>query len=253
MQITVLGGYGGESQGCRMTCLLIDGKVALDAGCLSQALAVEDQRRITSILLTHSHADHTNSLPFFIDNIYDSGEGRLSIYSSPATIYAVRRHLFNNTFWPDFARLPNHLMPAVKFHELEDEMPVEVEGVRLTPIPTNHVVPTHGFLIEKGPAAVLWSSDTGPTHRLWEIANAVPNLAAIFLETSFDNSRQNAADNSLHLTPRSMMAELAKLEKRVPIILHHLKPPYLDEIHRDVELLAHPDISFIEQGRTYEF
>ena len=116
---------------------------------------------------THSHIDHTNSLPFFIDNVYGNGDCRVNIFSSPATIYAVRRHLFNNTFWPDFARLPNHLLPALRFHELLDEITVEIEGLRFTPIPTNHLVPTHGFLIEKGSAAVLWSSDTGPTKRLW--------------------------------------------------------------------------------------
>ncbi|MCZ6508718.1 MAG: 3',5'-cyclic-nucleotide phosphodiesterase [Acidobacteria bacterium] len=253
MRITVLGGYGGESEECRMTCLLIDGKVALDAGCLSRMLPVEEQRKVTSILLTHSHIDHTNSLPFFIDNVYGDGDCRIDIYSSPATIYAVRRHLFNNTFWPDFARLPNHLVPALRFHELRDERPVEIEGLRFTPIPTHHLVPTHGFLIERGSAAVLWSSDTGPTTRMWEIANSVPNLAAVFLETSFDNGMQRMADRAQHLTPRTMFAELRKLERSVPVILHHLKPPYIDKIHQEVEEMAHPDVSFIEQGKTYEF
>jgi ribonuclease BN (tRNA processing enzyme) len=253
MKITVLGGYGGESQQCRMTCLLIDGKVALDAGCLSQMLPVEEQRRISSILLTHSHIDHINSLPFFIDNVYGNGDCKIDIYSSPATIYAVRRHLFNNTFWPDFARLPNHLLPALRFHELLDEVAVEVEGLRFTPIPTHHLVPTHGFLVERGSVAVLWSSDTGPTKRLWEIANSIPNLAAIFLETSFDNTMQRVADRAQHLTPHTMLAELSKLQHEVPIILHHLKPPCVDRIRLEVEALGRPDVSFIEQGRTYEF
>ncbi len=253
MKITVLGGYGGQSQRCRMTCLLIDGAIALDAGCLAQALPVEVQKRVRTILLTHSHIDHTNSLPFFIDNVYGGGDCRINIFASADTIYAVRRHLFNNTFWPDFARLPNHLLPALRFNELDDEVSVDIHGIKFTPIPTHHVVSTHGFLIEKGPKAILWSSDTGPTRRLWEIANQIPNLAAIFLETSFDNSMQRVADQSMHLTPRTMFRELKKLDRRVPIILHHLKPPYIDKIHAEIEAMAHPDVSFIEQGRTYEF
>jgi len=253
MHIKVLGGYGGESQQCRMTCLLIDRRVALDAGCLSQMLAVEQQRQVSTILLTHSHIDHINSLPFFIDNVYGEGDCHIDIFSSPTTIYAVRRHLFNNAFWPDFARLPNHLLPAISFHELLDEVAVEIEGVRFTPIATHHPVPTHGFLIEKGSSAVLWSSDTGPTKRLWEIANTVPNLAAIFLETSFDNGRQRVADQSQHLTPQTMLTELRKLDRRVPVILHHLKPPCIGRIRSEVEAIAHPDVRFIEQGKTYEF
>lgn len=236
-----------------MTCLLINGEIALDAGCLAQELPVDRQRDVHSILLTHSHIDHTNSLPFFIDNIYGMGDGRVHIYASAATIYAVRRHLFNNTFWPDFARLPNHLLPAVRFHELSDEVPFEIGGIKFTPIPVHHVVPTYGFLIEEGSSAVLWSSDTGPTVRLWEIANQVPKLKALCIETSFDNSLQRIADMSRHLTPRTLLAELVKLERSVPTLLHHLKPPCVEKIHAEIAALNQPDLEFLEQGKTYEF
>jgi hypothetical protein len=51
--------------------------------------------------------------------------------------------LFNNATWPDFTRLPDNLLPAVTFHELLDERPLELDGVRFTPIPVDHPVPTH--------------------------------------------------------------------------------------------------------------
>ncbi len=253
MDIEVLGGYGGQSPECRMTCLLLNGHVALDAGCLAQALPVARQAEVHSVLLTHSHIDHVNSLPFFIDNLYASGPGRVDIYASPATVHAVRRHLFNNAFWPDFARLPHNLLPTVRFHELADEVPVEVGDLRITPVPVAHVVPTYGFLIEDGAAAVLWSSDTGPTVRLWEIANQTPRLRALFVETSFDDARQRLADISLHLTPRTLARELRRLEPRLPIILHHLKPPCIETIRAEVAALELPAVEFIEQDRVYRF
>ena len=122
--------------------------------------------------------------------------------------------------------------PAVKFHELEDETPVELNGVKFTPIPVDHPVPTHGFLIEENGKAVLWSSDTGPTLRLWQIANRTRNLQAVCVDTSFDNSLQEIADVSFHLTPRTLQQELEKLEVEVPILLHHLKPPCVERIPR---------------------
>ena len=67
MKVEILGCYGGESPDCRMTCLLLDDVLALDAGSLSQALPIERQRQVQSIVLSHSHMDHTNSLQFFID------------------------------------------------------------------------------------------------------------------------------------------------------------------------------------------
>ena len=61
--------------------------------------------------------------------------------------------MLNNATWPDFTRLPNHLEPVVNFRELLDETPIELDGVRFTPIPVSHPVPTHGFLIEDGDTA----------------------------------------------------------------------------------------------------
>lgn len=253
MKIEVLGAYGGQSVECRMTCLLVDERMALDAGCLAQALSVERQREVRSILLTHSHIDHVHSLPLFIDNIHGAHAEPIEVHASAATEHVVRRHLLNNELWPDFARLPHHLLPTVRFQEMEGEVPVDVEGLRVTPVPVDHVVPTFGFLIEDSSAAVLWSSDTGATVRLWEIANQTPKLKAIFLETSFDSSKQKLADLSGHLTPRSLVTELRKLELEVPVLLHHLKPPCVEEIRREVKALYLPRVEFVEQGRTYTF
>jgi len=253
MRLQVLGGYGGESRDCRMTCLLINGSIALDAGSLSQVLSVEQQVEVHSILLSHSHMDHTNSLPFFIENVYGKSERAIDIHASEATIYAIRKYLFNNATWPDFTRLPNHLLPAVKFEEFETEAPLTIDGVTFTPIAVDHLVPTHGFLIEQDGVAVLWSSDTGPTQRLWEIANRTPNLKALCIDTSFENALQQVADVSLHLTPQTLEIELRKLQRKVPILLHHLKPPYIDRIHEEVRRLGNPDIGFLEQGREYRF
>jgi ribonuclease BN (tRNA processing enzyme) len=253
MRIHVLGGYGGESREHRMTSLLINGRIALDAGSLSQVLSVEQQVEVHSILLSHSHMDHTNSLPFFIENVYGKSEKAIDIHASGATVYAIRKYLFNNATWPDFTRLPNHLLPAVLFHEMESEVPFTIDGVTFTPIPVDHLVPTHGFLIEQNGSAVLWSSDTGPTQRLWEIANRTPNLKAVCIETSFDNSLQPIADVSYHLTPQTLEAELRKLEKRIPVLVHHLKPPCVDRIKEEIRKLRNPDIDFLEQAKEYSF
>jgi ribonuclease BN (tRNA processing enzyme) len=252
MKIEVLGAYGGGSAECRMTCLLINGGIALDAGSLIQSLSLERQAEVHSIVLTHSHLDHTNSLPFFIENIFDRREP-IDVYASATTIYAIRQHLFNNSTWPDFSRLPNHLLPSVNFHPLENEVPFMVDGVRFTPINVSHLVPTFGFLIEHEGAAVLWSSDTGPTVRLWEVGNLTPHLEAVFVETSFDNELQRIADLSHHLTPNTMRAEIAKLERSVPTFLHHLKPPCVETIRAQVAAMKLPQVELLEQDRVYEF
>lgn len=253
MHIEVLGCYGGESPGCRLTSLLINESVALDAGSLTQALSLERQVKVGSILLSHSHVDHTNSLPFLVDNVFGRNDSGVDVHGNSATIYAVRKHLLNAATWPDFSRLPNHLLPAVRFRELADEVPLTVDGVTFTPIAVNHIVPTNGFLIEDGKGSVLWSSDTGPTERLWEVANRTPNLKAVCVEVSFDSTLQAVADESRHLTPSTLRGELEKLDREVPVLLHHLKPFCVDRIRREVAELHRPGLEFLEQGRVYEF
>jgi len=61
------------------------------------------------------------------------------------------------------------------------------------------------------------------------------------------------ADVSLHLTPRTLEVELRKLNKRVPILLHHLKPSCVARIREEVRQLHNPDLEFLEQGKEYSF
>ena len=251
MKIEVLGAAGSASLNSRMTSLLVNDSIALDAGSLAQALTIDRQVGVHSIVLTHSHLDHTNSLPFFIENVFDRIEGPIDIYASKATIYSVRKHLFNNDSWPDFSRMPNNLLPSMKFHELEPEVPVVLDGVQFTPFEVDHLVPTFGFLMEEGSGGLLWSSDTGPTYRLWELANLSVNLKALCVETSFDNSMQRIADISFHLTPRTLEIELEKLERRLPVLLHHLKPPCVEQVRSEIKALNNPDLHFMEQGKIY--
>ncbi|HEX4952546.1 MAG TPA: MBL fold metallo-hydrolase [Thermoanaerobaculia bacterium] len=253
MQIEVLGSSGGETPECRLTSLLINDTLALDAGCLTRALSIERQASIEAVLLTHSHIDHLQSLPFFIENVYHLKDRPFEIWASAATIDAVRRHMFNNAVWPDFSRLPSEVLPALRFHELEAGRPVELAGLKATPFPVSHPVPTFGFLFEQEGTGVIWSSDTGPTEELWRIANRTPGLAAVCLDTSFANELQGVADLSMHLTPRTLDRELDKLTAEVPVLLHHLKPLCRESILAEVAALGRSGLDYLEQGRTYHF
>jgi ribonuclease BN (tRNA processing enzyme) len=252
MQVEVLGCFGGASPSCRLTCLVVEGRVALDAGCLAQSLPLERQYQIEAVVVTHAHMDHTNGLPFFIDNVFGRRE-TLEIYGSAATTRTLGEHLFNHAVWPDFTQLPDYLLPAIRFESFEDEAPFEVGGVRFTPIPVTHVVPTHGFLVQAGSSAILWSSDTGPTERLWQVANEADRLDAVCIDVSFHNALQSVADASLHLTPATLAGELAKLDRDVPVLVQHIKPGSLERVRAEVEALGDPRVEFLEQGRTYQF
>jgi len=237
-----------------MTSFLLNGELALDAGSLTQALPIEDQRRIQRIVLTHSHLDHTASIPFLVENVFGEPHGTLEILVTPQALRTVKLHLFNNDTWPDFTRIPNDLLPALRLTQVQPLQPFEVNGLRLTAVPVHHTVPTHGYLIEDDGGAVLFTSDTGPTEKVWEVANSTPRLRALIVEVSFPNRMQAVADISRHLTPSALAVELAKLRRDVPVYLYHFKPPYVDELRAEIAAtrMPHP-VEELRQGDVYKF
>jgi len=253
MEWHVLGSFGGSSPICRMTSFLINGELALDAGSLTQALSIEEQHRIGRIVLTHSHLDHIASIPFLVENTFPRSGASLEILLTPQVLHTVKRHLFNNDTWPDFTRIPNEL-PALRLTQVTPREPFEVNGLRLTAVPVRHTVPTHGYLVEDQRGAVLFTSDTGPTEEVWQVANRTRNLKAVIVELSFPNRMQAVADVSLHLTPTTLAGELAKLKRKVPVYLYHFKPPYVDELRDEVKTTKFPHpVEELRQGDVYTF
>lgn len=254
MDWQVLGSFGGSSPECRMTSFLINGELALDAGSITQALSIEAQHRIKHIVVTHSHLDHTASIPFLVENTFTNRREALEILVTPQVLHTLKRHLFNNDTWPDFTRIPDDFGPALRLTEVEPRRSFEVSGVRLTPVPVRHTVPTHGYLVTDHSGSVLFTSDTGPTEEVWALANATPGLRAVIAEVSFPSRMQHVADISLHLTPRTLAEELVKLERDVPVYLYHLKPPYLDELRAELARTTfNHAVEELRQGETYSF
>lgn len=253
MKIEVLGCFGGEALRCRTTCLLINDTIAIDAGSLAQMLPIERQLAVRAVVLTHAHADHTRSLPFFVENVHAAGGAAIDLHASQPTLDSLGRHLFNGDCWPDFTGIPDLRSPAVRFRPLAVGEPLEIEGVRLTPVPVNHSAGALGLLIEQAGKAVLWSSDTGPTEELWRLANTTRDLQAVWIETSFPNADQELANLSRHLTPATLRREIDKLERQVPLFVHHLKPGRVEAILGELERLAVRGLEPLRQGEIYTF
>src|SRR5258708_12380803 len=97
----------------------------------------------------------------------------------------MKNHLFNKITWADFTSLPNDLTPVLKLVEVRPEEPVLVNGLTIRPVLVSHIVPTTGFIVEDKKSCLAFSSDTGPTHRFWEIVNGVKTLKGILPQPSF--------------------------------------------------------------------
>ncbi len=235
-----------------MTCFLLDGDTALDAGSLTEALPLAAQRRLRRVVLTHAHLDHVASLPFLLENLYGRSTP-LEVAAPPPVLAVLKSDLFNGRLWPDFTRLPSKAKPTLRYRAVAPGRPFRAGGMAWTALPVDHLVPAYGYLVTKPGRAVLFSGDTMPTERLWVAGGAARDLKAIFLEVSFSDAQEAVAEASCHLTPRLLPGELAKAPERVPVYLYHMKPPSLSRIRREVEALHEPRLRLLDSERAFRF
>jgi len=250
MKLQILGCHGGELPGCRSTCFLVDGVLALDAGALTASLDLAALARVDHIILTHSHFDHVKDLPLMSDLVVGLRPSPVTVWASHACIQTLRENLFNGSLWPDFTRIPSPEQPTFQLRGFTPGESFQVGAYAVTSIPVAHPVESCGFVIRKNGVALGISGDTGPTDRLWQVLNRVPELKALLLETSFPNELQDLADLSGHLTPRTLRIELAKFQRNgANVMLYHLKPAFVAELKRQVADLP---VKVLELGETYQ-
>jgi cAMP phosphodiesterase len=233
------------------TTFLIDRKVALDAGSLGFGLTLAEQKRVRHVVVSHTHADHTASLPIFVAEVYPFLAAPIVIHGPPVVIAGLKRHVFNERVWPDFHRiaLAGKRRASLEYRPCRYGRPFAVEGLEWTAFRVNHTVDTCGFLVSDGKGSVLFSSDTTTTDELWRVANRTRDLRAIYVDVSYPSEMEPLARRARHFTPTSLLRDLEKLERDVPILAVHLKPSLRDRVVREIARLRHPRLRVAEIGR----
>jgi len=245
---------GGVDQNQYAVAYLINDTLAVDAGSLGFYGSPQDQARIKDVLISHTHADHVASLPIFIENVFEGGADPVTIHGSPDVLECVQLDLFNGRVWPDFIAMSATIGPFLKLNTIEPNRTIELQGLAITPIAVNHLVPTLGFVIDDGTSAIVIASDTGPTEEIWRISRESTLIRAVFLEASFPNSMAELARVSQHLTPALFGEEARKLDRpEVSLIAVHIKPRYRVEIIQELEALGLPNLSIGRFNEPYHF
>jgi len=236
-----------------LTSILVNEGVAIDAGSLGFTADLEVQRAVKHLLISHSHLDHAASLPAYLENVYTPDENCVTVYASDSVTKSLEQDLFNDRLCPDFIELSKTTFPFLKVEKLQAMKTLELEGLRITPVPVEHTVPTFGFVVEEAESAVVIATDTGPTERLWKEVNQLSHLKAVFLDCSFPDSHHALADVSKHLTPSQFAAELAKVVGDVRSIAVHVKAAFHSQVIADLGKLQLSCVEVLIPGKDYEF
>ena len=258
MKIKVLGSYGSDllrggecgTTQCRSVGFLVNDTVMVDAGTLSSSLSIEQQERIECVLLSHYHLDHVKELPSLVDNLVGIIKNPIGVASVSSVLKGLRTHLFNDQIFPNFFDLPAPNHPMLKEVNLEIEKETRISSIGVTAVPVNHLVPTVGYVIGDQDSAWIYSGDTYRTERIWSIASELPNLKAVFIETSFPNEMGKMAELTGHLTPNLLAEEFKKIRNpTIPLYVYHLKPRFRDKIEKQLSDLKLPNLSILEEGQ----
>jgi ribonuclease BN (tRNA processing enzyme) len=238
MELEILGAHNCESRTSKLTSLLIDKKIAIDAGGLTSSLSFEEQRRIKAILITHHHFDHIRDLATFGMNNFTVGP--TNVYATQSVLDVISSYLFDGVLYLDFRRRPTPEQPALKLCPVEPYKEVSIEGYAVLPVPVNHVLPTTGYQVTSPDGKTLFY--TGDTSRnpasLWEAIS--PDLMVI--EATMPNKYAKAARESGHLTPQLLKEELVEFNRvkgYMPnIVAVHMIPNLESEIGKELAKVA---------------
>lgn len=252
MQIRVLGCNGSQTPGCNTTSFLLNGNILVDAGAITSLLTIEEQVKINYILVTHAHLDHVRDIMFLADNIcYLHKDRPLIVVGTHTIIDTLKTYLFNNIIWPDFSLLPSLENPVLKFETIMPGEKVTLDNVEVTAVLVNHVIETVSYAIESQEGAIVIIGDTGPTEDVWNVANNIRNLKAVFVETSLPNSMKDIADVTGHLTASGLEEELKKLNiLNLRIYLYHMKLQYRESIQNEIAMIKNRNIRILQDGEV---
>jgi len=224
MKIRILGCSGGVGRGLRTTSLLVDDDILIDAGSGVGDLTLEEMAAVRHIFLTHSHLDHIAFIPLMLDSIFEQRAEPLVVHGLPATLEALRRHIFNWVIWPDFGRLPSADRPVLRYAEMKPGEVLQMGLRSFEMIAVGHAVPAAGYRVACPTGVLAFSGDTCTNDGFWSALNAHDRLDMLIVETAFSNADLVISLLAKHYCPSLLAADLMKLRHRPEIYITHNKP-----------------------------
>lgn len=238
MNVRFLGVNNVESRQSRMSSIVIDGVIALDAGGLTSSLSFRSQLRLGALFLTHQHYDHIRDVPALAMNFRERGR-TIAIYSTLPVFDILKSRFFDGEIYPNFLESRDGVT-TVDYHLMEPYTPNKVLGYTVEAIPVIHAVPAVGFLVTSPDGdSLFYTGDTGPgLFETWR--HISPNM--LIVEVTLPNRLGEHAREMGHLTPELLAGELAtfkELRGYLPqVVAVHMNPAFEADISAELNELS---------------
>lgn len=274
--------YGGNT-----TCIEIrtdnNELIILDAGTgifpLSQTLLGELPVN-ANILITHSHWDHIQGLPFFIPNFIPGNTVRLHGGFDPVSGKGIEQVMAVQLQYSYFPVREAEMKARFDYVTLTPGQAVQIGSATVTPYLLNHPVIDFGYRIECNGKSVFFTGDHEPPYNIYEpgdegydeyqtfvdekaeiILEAIRNVDVFIADSSYTDSEYPAKKGWGHGTFTSSMTMARDAGAKVLFCTHHeptrsddaLEAAFQDAIHANAQLIEGMDIRLAQEGACYEF
>ncbi|MDD1622545.1 MAG: MBL fold metallo-hydrolase [Methylococcaceae bacterium] len=242
--------YGGNTT-CIEVRTFADDLIILDAGTGIHAMA---QSLVTHlpvkahILITHTHWDHIQGLPFFLP-IFGPGN-HVNIYGGldPVTGQGIDRALSVQLQYSYFPIIEAQLKADIRYHTIKPGEPITIGSATITPIVLSHPVLNFGYRIDDSDGSSLFfTGDYEPAQnpyqagepeynstqqfideRLAEVVRTMAGADALIIDSSYTDAEYQQKKGWGHGTYGSSL-NLARLANVRKLFLTHHEPTRTDQ------------------------
>ena len=274
--------YGGNT-----TCIEIrtdnNELIIIDAGTgifpLSQALLAE-LPVTANVLITHSHWDHIQGLPFFIPNFIPGNLLRLHGAFDPVSGKGIEQVMAVQLQYSYFPVREAEMKARIEYVTLMPETPIQIGSATVTPYLLNHPVINFGYRIECAGKSVFFTGDHEPPYNIYEpgddefteyqrfvddraegILRGMQGVDVLIADCSYTEQEYAAKKGWGHGTFHSSIQYARDAKSRVLFCTHHeptRSDDALDEAFRQALISnprrpGDPDIRLACEGETFEF
>lgn len=274
--------YGGNT-----TCIEIrtdnNELIIIDAGTgifpLSQTLLAE-LPVTANVLITHSHWDHIQGLPFFIPNFIPGNTLRLHGAFDPVSGQGVEQVMSVQLQYSYFPVREAEMKARIEYVTLTPGETISVGSAKVTPFLLNHPVVNFGYRIESHGKSVFFTGDHEPPYNIYEpsddgfaeyqgfideknevIRSAMEGVDVLIADSSYTEAEYPAKKGWGHGTFDTSIKMALDAHARVLFCTHH-EPTRSDDALEEVfaqVMVKHAGttdslrIHLAQEGVAYEF
>ena len=274
--------YGGNT-----TCIEIrtdnNELIILDAGTgifpLSQTLLTE-LPVTANVLITHSHWDHIQGLPFFLPNFIPGNTLRLHGAFDPVSGKGVEQVMSVQLQYSYFPVREAEMKARIEYITLAPEQSIQIGTATVTPYLMSHPVIDFGYRIEANGKSVFFTGDHEPPINVYEpgdedhtlyqtfvdekaasIRRAMQGVDVLIADCSYTEQEYPAKKGWGHGTFHTSIQYAREAGAKVLFCTHHeptrsddaLEAAFAQVLTAHPQQAGDPEYRLAREGETYEF